>query len=63
MELKPQHTLFRGKLPTLSSTIIASMLFASASAISYAADEEAAAEEEFEEVIVTGSRTGKALNK
>ncbi|PCI48499.1 MAG: TonB-dependent receptor [Alphaproteobacteria bacterium] len=63
MDVKTQHSLFRGKLPTLLSTLIVSMLFASASAVSYAADEEAAEEADFEEVIVTGSRTGKALNK
>ncbi len=62
MGKKNQHSIFRGKVPTLTSSIIASMLFASASATSYAADE-AADDEEFEEVIVTGSRTGKALNK
>ncbi|PCI32528.1 MAG: TonB-dependent receptor [Alphaproteobacteria bacterium] len=53
------------KLPTLTSTLLAAALLASVSTIAFAAEEAAVqdAAEDFEEVIVTGSRTGKALNK
>lgn len=63
MDLKKPNTLNKSKSTIMASTMLATMLVTSVSAMSYAADDVAEADKDFEEVIVTGSRTGKALNK
>jgi len=63
MDIQDKYTSSMQKAPALTSLLLASMFFTSVSTLSFAAEETAAEEEEFEEVIVTGSRTGRALNK
>ncbi|PCJ38693.1 MAG: TonB-dependent receptor [Alphaproteobacteria bacterium] len=63
MDIIIRHSSSMVKAQTLVSVLFASTLLASISTYSFAADEGEKAEKEFEEVIVTGSRTGKALNK
>ena len=63
MDIKTRQIQAKWKKPLLASRLLIPALLASVTAYGVAADEIAEADVDIEEVVVTGSRTGRALNK